>query len=115
MHVCHLTTVHPAKDSRIFHRMCRPLAERGFSVTLVAPEPFEDPLVQMSRWNSYIGQSQKRIKRIALALRAAFSIKADVYHFHDPELIFLGLALKALRPSAAIVYDVHEDYPSPAF
>ena len=91
--------------------MCRVLAERGFTVTLVAPEPFEDNLVQPSSWNRKI-ESASRVKRIVLALRAALAAKADIYHFHDPELIPLGFALKLLRPSAVVIYDVHEDYPS---
>ena len=91
--------------------MCRVLAERGFTVTLVAPEPFEDNIVQSSLWNGKIKKAS-RVKRILLALHAALAAKADVYHFHDPELIALGLALKVLRPAAAVVYDVHEDYPS---
>ena len=111
MRICHITTVHPAKDARIFYRMSRALAERGYPVTLIAPESSEDALVRMSTWNAQIGRA-RRTKRFALALRAALAERADIYHFHDPELIPLGLMLKVLRPSAAIVYDVHEDYPA---
>ena len=111
MRICHITTVHPTKDARIFYRMSRALAERGLSVALVAPEAAEDNLVQMSAWNEQIGKSG-RVKRIVLALRGALDIEADIYHFHDPELIPLGLVLKLLRPRAAVVYDVHEDYPA---
>jgi glycosyltransferase involved in cell wall biosynthesis len=81
-------------------------------VTLVAPGPVgEASEFHGSSWNERISRSS-RIRRIWLALRAALAEEADIYHFHDPELISLGLALKLLRPSKAVVYDVHEDYPS---
>jgi glycosyltransferase involved in cell wall biosynthesis len=111
MHVCSLTIAHPAKDARLFYRIVRPLAETGCAVTLIAPEPFEDDLVRMSPWNPRLAQA-KRPERLALALRAALAERADVYSFHDPDLILVGLTLKALRPSAAVVYDALEDYPS---
>ncbi|HEY5865092.1 MAG TPA: glycosyltransferase family 4 protein [Candidatus Tectomicrobia bacterium] len=111
MHICHITTVHPAKDARIFYRMSRALAERGYPVTLIAPEAADDALVRMSTWNAQIGRA-RRPTRLAWALRASVAARADIYHFHDPELIPVGLMLKVLRPSAAIVYDVHEDYPA---
>jgi glycosyltransferase involved in cell wall biosynthesis len=41
------------------------------------------------------------------AYRAAAAERADVYHFHDPELIPLAIALKARRTK--IIYDAHEN------
>jgi glycosyltransferase involved in cell wall biosynthesis len=112
MHVCHLTTVHPTKDARIFYRMCRGLALRGIDVTLIAPDAFpEEALLRPSGWNVRLGRAP-RAARSALALKAALEERADLYHFHDPELIPMALLLKLLRPWSRVVYDVHEDYPS---
>jgi glycosyltransferase involved in cell wall biosynthesis len=112
MKICHITTVHPAKDARIFYRMCRGLAAQQIATTLVAPEPFkEEPHLRPSSWNRRLGHAS-RPRRVGIALRAALSEDAELYHFHDPELIPMALTLKALKASAAVVYDVHEDYPS---
>ena len=92
--------------------MVQSLAGRGHSVVLIAPESFEDALVEASSWNEHVGDTTWRLLRMFRALRAALHERADIYHFHDPELIPVGLALKLLKPSAAVVYDVHEDYPA---
>ena len=41
--------------------------------------------------------------------RKAVMVDAELYHFHDPELIPIGLLLKLQGKKA--IYDVHEDYP----
>ena len=112
MKICHLTTVHPAKDARIYYRMCLGLAAKQIATTLIAPEPFKDErFLRASSWNRRLGHAS-RPRRVGIALRAALAENSDLYHFHDPELIPMALTLKALRPSSAVVYDVHEDYPS---
>jgi glycosyltransferase involved in cell wall biosynthesis len=112
MRICHLTVGQSLKDARIYYRICYGLAERGQSVVLIAPEaPIADAVVQLSQWNLRLAQT-KRVLRVGLALRAALAENATIYHLHGPELIPLGLVLKTLRPSAAVVFDAREDYPA---
>ena len=112
MKICHITTVHPAKDARIFYRMCRGLAARRIEVVEIAPGRFDaEPCLQPSEWNDAIAKGSRPLRAV-LALRAALAEHAEVYQFHDPEFIPMALALKLLKPDSAVVYDVHEDYPS---
>jgi glycosyltransferase involved in cell wall biosynthesis len=112
MKICHITTVHPVKDARIFYRMCRALAAKKITVMLIAPGSFSvEPYLRPSCWNDNLAQAT-RPRRAAIALKAALAENADVYHFHDPELIPMALVLKMLKPARAVIYDVHEDYPS---
>jgi glycosyltransferase involved in cell wall biosynthesis len=111
MRICHLTTF-KLKDARIYYRICYGLAELGHPAVLIAPETStEDQVVRFSAWNGHLARTS-RARRIDLALRAALTENADVYHIHEQELIPIGLALKILRPSAAIVFDAREDYPA---
>lgn len=110
--VCHISTVHDWFDNRIFHRQCRSLSEAGYDVKWVVPYshhevkhgveivPLHKPKSRFTRWTISGWQ----------ALRKALATQADVYHFHDPELIPQGIVLRLL--GKRVIYDIHEDYVS---
>lgn len=111
LHVAHLTSAHEVDDSRIFHKECRSLADAGFKVSLVAVHP-EDAVLHNVQVVA-LPETSSRPSRMMLTplrlLRRAWRLKADIYHFHDPELLPIGLILRAL--GARVIYDVHEDVP----
>lgn len=109
--IVHLTSVHPHTDVRIFHKECLTLKKQGFDVTLVAPG-IKDCTEQGINIVA-VSLTSSRIKRMTVVLwqvfRKALQLQADIYHFHDPELIMVGLLLHLY--GKRVVYDVHEDVP----
>jgi glycosyltransferase involved in cell wall biosynthesis len=107
--VVHLTSVHPPFDVRIFHRECRSIAQAGYEVTLVAGHS-ADQIVDGVQLRA-IKPRSRRIARMFgstwAVWREAARANADLYHFHDPELIPVGLLMR-LR-NKQVVYDVHEN------
>ena len=107
--VVHMTTVHHEWDHRIFAKECRTLARAGYRVTLVVPASSNARLDGVTI--RAVPLPANRIKRMTRTLRhvyrAALREDADLYHFHDPELIVVGLLLKFR--GKRVVYDVHED------
>ena len=108
--VVHLTSAHRAGDSRIFHRECRTLAAAGFDVELIVPdgEPEVRDGVRILPVDRPRGRLDRATRLAWRILRLARSRQAAIYHFHDPELLPVGVALSL--SGANVVYDVHEDY-----
>src|SRR5208283_5204862 len=109
----HLSSVHPPHDNRIFWKECLTLAGAGYGVSLVVC----DAVPRWTASNQVAVISVRRrpgrfgrilISTVAVA-RAGLRLNADLYHFHDPELIPLGLLLRVL--GKRVIYDVHEDLP----
>ncbi|RJS60671.1 glycosyltransferase family 4 protein [Bacillus sp. PK3_68] len=112
MKICHLTSVHPHNDTRIFIKECRSLAVSGYEVHLVVPGAPDSVIdgVQLHGVSKENGNRLRRMtKTVDRVLKKGFEIDADVYHFHDPELIPAGLKLK--KAGKKVIYDVHEDVP----
>ena len=112
MRVCHLTSVHHREDTRIFIKEIPALVDAGYNVSVVLADGKGDE--QREGHKLYdVGASKGRIQRIFRhknKLRAkALSLDADVYHFHDPELIPVGLHLT--KKGKKVIYDIHEDVP----
>ena len=113
-HVCHITTVHPWGDVRIFHKQCKSLAKAGYKVTLlVANGPKGSKEIEGVEVIGIPVTYSSRVQRIQKApkvlFKAALALDADSYHFHDPEFLKMGLKLK--KRGKEVIYDVHEDVP----
>ena len=90
--VCHLTSVHSIDDGRIFRKECTSLAANGFDVTLIAfgENSFEDIKNGVKRISLNLpvkNRLQRFFKRSKTIYKKALDIDADIYHFHDPELL----------------------------
>jgi glycosyltransferase involved in cell wall biosynthesis len=110
--VVHLSSVHNVFDPRIFYKECKSLAEYGYNIHLVIPfEKSEEAklegiyIVPLRKPNSRIDRIIKSINQVR---KVALAINSDLYHFHDPELIPVGLFLKT--KGKKVIYDIHEDY-----
>lgn len=109
--IVHLTSVHPPFDVRIFYKECKSLASAGYEVVLVAPHENVENLDgvrirPIPKYSSRIGRMTKSVLTVCLI---AFEENADVYHLHDPELLFVGFVLRLF--GKRVVYDVHENVP----
>jgi glycosyltransferase involved in cell wall biosynthesis len=108
--VVHLTSVHARTDVRIFLKECRSLAAAGFEVFLIVADG-EGPALMGGVHIVDVGvRSGRRAGRALLTAARLFAaaqrLRADICHFHDPELLPWGLLLRL--SGAKVVYDAHE-------
>lgn len=113
--IVHISSAHHADDIRIFWKECLTAAEAGYDVSFVVPDdgaPRQEagaPGVEIVP----VRRPASRLARMAVVttrvVRTALERDAALYHFHDPELIPGGLALRLI--GRRVIYDAHEDLP----
>ena len=110
---------HGPNDIRIFQKECSSLAGHGHQVFYVTSDKklnigekkqgIEVIIVNLHKVN--------RVRRFILYCKEVkkilCSLNADVYHFHEE--LLLPVLLYMHRHKKKVIYDVHEDYPSPFF
>jgi len=106
---CHISTVHSVFDERIFYKECKSLAKAGYEVYLIVTHDREEVIdgVHIIPLSQRRGRFYRFFVKDWFVLFKAIKVNARVYHFHDPELIFVGLILKILGKK--VIYDVHEN------
>lgn len=113
--VCHFSSAHRGLDVRIFHKECASLAAAGYDTHLVIVASNQEVATAQAKGVTVHalqvpeGRFSRMVRQAWRCYATGRSLDADIYHFHDPELIPYGiwLALSGKK----VVYDVHEDVP----
>jgi len=109
--VVHFSSVHSCFDTRIFIKECKTLAKAGYDVVLAVSHN-KDEIVDGVKIKS-ISKPKNRLERMFKTVfdiyRSVLQEDAALYHFHDPELIPVGIMLRL--KGKKVIYDVHEDLP----
>ncbi|MGC6480076.1 MAG: glycosyltransferase [Flavobacteriaceae bacterium] len=111
--VCHITTVHPEDDNRIFYKQCRSLAAAGFKVYFMCSGSttcIKDD-IQIIGLAKYSNRILNFIRcSVVDVIKTSIRLNADIYQIHDPELVFSGIFLRLIGKK--VIYDIHEDNSS---
>lgn len=113
MIVCHVSSAHSRYDVRIFSKMAKSLAYFGFNTSLVIADGMGNEFIEgvsiLDAGLNEGGRFTRMSKVVFKVFRKALSVNADIYHLHDPELIFIGILLRI--KGHKVIFDSHEDFP----
>ena len=113
MKICHITSAHNRTDARIFKRQCLTLAKNGFEVIFVCCDGKKDEIVDNIKITSYSSTELSKKERFSLLYKNKrfisylLDINADIYQFHDIELIEVG---RKLAKKKKVIFDSHENW-----
>jgi glycosyltransferase involved in cell wall biosynthesis len=108
--IVHITTVHPRRDTRIFYRECVSLANNEFDVVLIVADGLGNEVFKGVEIID-LGKIQNRvinlIKSFFHILKIIKSLRPNLVHFHDAELMIVGWFIS--NKGIPVFYDIHEN------
>ena len=109
--ICHVTSAHKRYDVRIFRKECCSLAKNGHDCYLVVNDNLEneerDGVKIVSTGLEVSSRRERFTQSHKLLFEKMKKINADIYHFHDPDL--LSLAFKIKKKGKKVIFDFHEN------
>jgi len=108
--ICILTSVHSIFDTRIWHKQAKTLVKAGYNISLIAQHSKNEIVegVKIITLPKPKNRLERFFKLNYLTYQKALQQRANIYHFHDPELLPWMIKLKK-KTGAKVIYDVHED------
>ncbi len=105
--VCVVTSIHPDYDARVY-KHCLSVQRLGYRTVLISPWPARDDGIERLTFERSAG-IQGRLRHMAAIWPRLRKVNADIYHFHDLDLVPLMTAWHMVS-GKPVVYDVHENY-----
>ena len=96
----------------MFLKEATSLARAGYRVSVVAPHPQDQVIsgITIKAVPKFASRFSRMVRTTWYVYREAVGQKAQVYHFHNTELIPVGWLLKL--QGKRVIYDVREDTPA---
>lgn len=111
MKICHVTSAHNRYDGRIFLKQCKSLSKK-YDVSLLCCDDLDDEIKDnvkiISTHHKFKNRYDRMLNSNKVLKRKCLEINADVYQFHDADLLSLALYMK--KKGKKVIFDSHEDY-----
>ncbi|MCD6321857.1 MAG: hypothetical protein J7L77_02410, partial [Clostridiales bacterium] len=109
--ICILTSVHSPFDVRIFHKEAKSLIKGGYDVTLIAQHEKSEIVegIKIIALPKQKNRFARMTKTVWMIFKLALKENAEIYHFHDPELMPLAKLMSLM--GKLVIYDMHENVP----
>ena len=102
------SSLHPWDDPRIFYKQCHSL-KKHYDLTLIAVSERklfnkdDIRIIGLSKPKSLVYRLVNSVKIV----REVFKEKYIIFHFHDPELLWVGFIVKL--SGKKVIFDIHEN------